>query len=153
MQPSTDSIVTLTPLGDPNTYSPVVFHLSEQPHEYVVIEAGVEDYPLLLTEVHPNREVVVLHPQEDGIQPILNSVTAFLRAIYTIQHWLRFCIWSPTVFRVFSTGATGVSVAKPYRVNNTALSTNGILPSLTSLASFCTAHNLWFFCCYGFEGC
>ena len=85
MQHSTDSILTLTPLGDPNTYSLVTFHLGEQSRECVVIEAGVEDYLLLLTEVHPNREVVVLHPQEDGIQPILNCLTAFIRALQASQ--------------------------------------------------------------------
>lgn len=85
MQHSTDSILILTPLGDPNTYSPVTFHLSKEPRECVVIEAGVEDYPLLLTEVHPNGEVVVLHPQEDGIQPILNCLTAFIRALQASQ--------------------------------------------------------------------
>ncbi len=153
MQHSTHSILTLTPLGDPNTYSPVTPHLSNQPRESVVIEAGVEDYPLLLTEVHPNREVVILHPQEDRIQPIFNCLTAFLWEIYKIHHGLKSSISSPTVFRVFSIGATSDSVAKPYRINSTGLSTNGILPSLTSLASLCTAHNLWIFCCYESEGC
>ena len=75
MQRSTHSLVTQTHLYSPDTYS---------------------------DEVHPNSELVVLHLQEDSIQPITNLLTAFLRAIYKIPSLITADISSPTVL-VFST--------------------------------------------------
>lgn len=62
MQRSTHSLVTQPPVSNLDTDRVVVLHSRKQPRELMSIEPKVEDYPLLVTKVHPNREVGFLHP-------------------------------------------------------------------------------------------